>query len=60
MGELHLEILTDRMLREFRVNARVSKLQVAYRETISEIAEAQGKYIHKVEDGAFTEMLYSD
>ena len=34
MGELHLEILTDRMIREFGVNARVSKLQVAYRETI--------------------------
>ena len=32
MGELHLEILTDRMIREFGVNARVSKLQVAYRE----------------------------
>ena len=56
MGELHLEILTDRMLREFQVNARVSKLQVAYRETINEIAEAQGKYIHKVED----EGIYGD
>ena len=56
MGKLHLEILTDRMLREFQVNARVSKLQVAYRETISQIAEAQGKYIHKVDD----EGIYGD
>ncbi len=56
MGELHLEILTDRMLREFQVNARVSKLQVAYRETISQVAEAQGRYIHKVED----EGIYGD
>jgi elongation factor G len=50
MGELHLEILTDRMIREFGVNARVSKLQVAYRETITEAAEAQGKYIHKTDE----------
>ena len=54
MGELHLEVLTDRMIREFGVNARVSKLQVAYRETISRLAEAQGKYIHKAdEDGIY-------
>ena len=50
MGELHLEILTDRMIREFGVNARVSKLQVAYRETITDTAEAQGKYVHKTEE----------
>ncbi len=53
MGELHLEILTDRMLREFSVNARVSKLQVAYRETITTSAEARGTHIHaanKTED----------
>ena len=56
MGELHLEILTDRMLREFQVNARVSKLQVAYRETINQLAEAQGKYIHKTDD----EGIYGD
>ena len=56
MGELHLEILTDRMTREFGVNARVSKLQVAYRETISGMAEAQGKYIHKTEE----EGIYGD
>ena len=56
MGELHLEILTDRMTREFGVNARVSKLQVAYRETISGLAEAQGKYIHKTDE----EGIYGD
>ena len=56
MGELHLEILTDRMIREFGVNARVSKLQVAYRETVGRIAEARGKYIHKIED----EGIYGD
>lgn len=56
MGELHLEILTDRMIREFGVNARVSKLQVAYRETISREAEAQGKYIHKTDE----EGIYGD
>ena len=43
MGELHLEILTDRMIREFGVNARVSKLQVAYRETITRQAGSTGK-----------------
>ncbi len=46
MGELHLEVLTDRMMREFGVNARVSKLQVVYRETISRTAEARGTHIH--------------
>jgi len=56
MGEFHLEILTDRMTREFGVNARVSKLQVAYRETISRTAEAQGKYIHKTDE----EGIYGD
>jgi elongation factor G len=56
MGELHLEILTDRMIREFGVNARVSKLQVAYRETVGAVAEAQGKYIHKTDD----EGIYGD
>lgn len=54
MGELHLEILTDRMIREFGVNARVSKLQVAYRETISTIAEGRATHIHKTdEEGIF-------
>ncbi len=56
MGELHLEILTDRMVREFGVNARVSKLQVSYRETISTTAEARGKHIHKTEE----EGIYGD
>ncbi len=56
MGELHLEILTDRMIREFGVNARVSKLQVAYRETISAAAEARGTHIHKTEE----EGIYGD
>ena len=54
MGELHLEILTDRMIREFGVNARVSKLQVAYRETIRTSAEGRGTHIHKTdEEGIF-------
>ncbi len=45
MGELHLEILVDRMKREFGVEANVGKPQVAYRETILQEAEAEGKYI---------------
>jgi len=45
MGELHLEILVDRMKREFNVVANVGKPQVAYRETIMGSAEAEGKYI---------------
>ena len=45
MGELHLEILVDRMKREFGVEANVGKPQVAYRETITQAAEAEGKYI---------------
>ena len=58
MGELHLEILTDRMIREFGVNARVSKLQVAYRETISTLAEARGSHIHKTdEEGIYGDVL---
>ena len=58
MGELHLEILTDRMVREFGVNARVSKLQVAYRETISTAAEARGTHIHKTdEEGIYGDVL---
>ena len=58
MGELHLEILTDRMIREFGVNARVSKLQVAYRETIRTLAEARGTHIHKTdEEGIYGDVL---
>ncbi len=45
MGELHLEILVDRMKREFNVEANVGKPQVAYRETIQQQSEAEGKYI---------------
>lgn len=45
MGELHLEIIVDRMKREFNVEANVGKPQVAYRETITKMAEGEGKYI---------------
>ena len=45
MGELHLEILVDRMKREFKVEANVGRPQVAYKETIKKMAEAEGKYI---------------
>ena len=47
MGELHLEIIIDRMMREFSVEANVGKPQVAYRETIRKHAEAEGKYIRQ-------------
>jgi elongation factor G len=47
MGELHLEILVDRMLREFKVEADVGQPQVAYRETIRQKAEAEGKFIRQ-------------
>jgi len=47
MGELHLEILVDRMRREFGVETNVGKPQVAYRETIRAAAEAEGKYIRQ-------------
>ncbi|MBP7768280.1 elongation factor G [Candidatus Woesebacteria bacterium] len=45
MGELHLEILVDRMKREFKVDANVGKPQVAYKETITKPAQGEGKYI---------------
>lgn len=45
MGELHLEILVDRMKREFKVEANVGKPQVAYRETISETVQSEGKFV---------------
>ncbi|MCZ6753578.1 MAG: elongation factor G [Acidobacteria bacterium] len=47
MGELHLEIIVDRLLREFRVGANVGKPQVAYRETIQRSAEAEGRYVRQ-------------
>ena len=47
MGELHLEIIVDRMMREFGVQASVGRPQVAYRETIRKRAEAEGKYIRQ-------------
>ena len=45
MGELHLDIIVDRMKREFKVEANVGKPQVAYKETITTESEAEGKYI---------------
>jgi len=45
MGELHLEVLVDRMLREFKVEANVGKPQVAYKETITQPFKQEGKYI---------------
>jgi elongation factor G len=47
MGELHLEILVDRMVREFGVAANIGKPQVAYRETIRKLAEAEGKFVRQ-------------
>jgi elongation factor G len=47
MGELHLDIIVDRMKREFNVNANVGRPQVAYKETIREKAQAEGKYIRQ-------------
>jgi elongation factor G len=47
MGELHLEILVDRMVREFGVAANIGKPQVAYRETIRQHAEAEGKFVRQ-------------
>src|SRR5205814_5638234 len=45
MGELHLEIIRDRMLREFKVDANAGKPQIAYRETITAPADGEGKLI---------------
>jgi elongation factor G len=47
MGELHLEIIVDRMKREFNVSANVGAPQVAYRETIKKMVEAEGKFIRQ-------------
>ncbi|MBP7174640.1 MAG: elongation factor G [Thermoclostridium sp.] len=47
MGELHLEIIVDRMLREFKVEANVGKPQVSYKETIRRAVEAEGKFVRQ-------------
>jgi len=47
MGELHLEIIVDRLLREFKVEATVGKPQVAYKETISKSLKAEGRYVRQ-------------
>ncbi len=47
MGELHLEIIVDRLLREFKIEANVGKPQVAYRETIRRKAEAEGRFVRQ-------------
>src|SRR5216117_3304870 len=47
MGELHLEIIVDRMKREFSVEANVGKPQVAYRETMKKSVESEGKFIRQ-------------
>jgi elongation factor G len=47
MGELHLEVLVDRMLREFKVDARVGRPQVAYRESITAKAREEGRYVRQ-------------
>jgi elongation factor G len=47
MGELHLEIITDRLMREFKVGANVGRPQVSYRETIRKPSDAEGKYIRQ-------------
>ncbi len=47
IGELHLEVLVDRMLREFKVEANVGKPQVAYRETIKRQAKAEGRFVRQ-------------
>src|SRR5258708_30610338 len=47
MGELHLEVIVDRLFREFKVEANVGRPQVAYRETITREAQAQGKHVRQ-------------
>jgi elongation factor G len=47
MGELHLEIIVDRLLREFKVNANVGKPQVAYRETITRKVRVEGRFVRQ-------------
>jgi elongation factor G len=47
MGELHLEVIVDRMMREFRVEANVGRPQVAYKETITQTVQAEGKHVRQ-------------
>ena len=47
MGELHLEIIVDRLIREFRVECKVGKPQVAYRETLTKTVKAEGRYVRQ-------------
>ncbi|MDP9382800.1 MAG: elongation factor G [Chloroflexota bacterium] len=47
MGELHLEVIVDRMLREFKVNANIGRPQVAYRETITRPTKAEGRFVRQ-------------
>ncbi len=47
MGELHLEVLIDRMLREFRVRANIGRPQVAYRETITRTVQSEGRFVRQ-------------
>lgn len=47
MGELHLDIIVDRMNREFKVDCNVGKPQVAYRETIRKAVKAEGKFVRQ-------------
>jgi len=47
MGELHLDVIVDRMLREFKVAANVGRPQVAYREAISKAVQAEGRYVRQ-------------
>lgn len=47
MGELHLEVIVDRLFREFKVEANIGRPQVAYRETITKTAQAQGKHVRQ-------------
>lgn len=47
MGELHLEIIRDRLFREFKVQAEAGKPQIAYRETITKVADAEGKFVRQ-------------
>jgi len=47
MGELHLEIISDRLFREFKVQARAGKPEIAYRETVSKAADGEGKFVRQ-------------